>query len=83
MSERVKEITAQACQWALNECQKNSQPGVDNTGMVVNYAMAKQFELILQEVFRVMQRRYMGDNNREDMEVRRCIDDIKRNFGVE
>lgn len=30
----------------------------------------------------VLQKRYMGDNNREDQEVRRCIDDIKNYFGV-
>jgi hypothetical protein len=25
----------------------------------------------------------MGDLNREDMEVRRCITDVKKHFGVE
>ena len=30
----------------------------------------------------VLEKRFMGDLNREDMEVRRCIEDIKNHFGV-
>ena len=40
-------------------------------------------ELLIQEAIKVVQRRYMGDNNREDMEVRRCVADLKNHFGVE
>jgi hypothetical protein len=25
-------------------------------------------------------RRYMGDNNREDLEVRRCVEELKQHF---
>jgi hypothetical protein len=35
-------------------------------------------ELCLQ----ILRRRFMGDLNREDMEVRRCIQDIENYFGV-
>jgi hypothetical protein len=31
----------------------------------------------------ILERRFMGDLNREDMEVRRCIEDLKKYFGVE
>ena len=40
-------------------------------------------ELIVIECIDVLHRRYMGDQNREDMEIRRCIEDIKQYFGVE
>jgi len=39
-------------------------------------------ELIVSEAIGVVQKRYMGDLNREDMEVRRCIEDLKKHFGV-
>ena len=39
-------------------------------------------ELIVQEAIAVLQKRFMGDLNREDLEVRRCIDDVKKHFGV-
>ena len=40
-------------------------------------------QLIIQECVDTLNKRFMGDLNREDMEVRRCIDDIKKHFGVE
>ena len=40
-------------------------------------------ELIVQECIGVVNKRYMGDNNREDFEVRRCVEDLKKHFGVE
>ena len=39
-------------------------------------------ELIVQECIGVVNKRYMGDNNREDFEVRRCVEDLKKHFGV-
>jgi len=40
-------------------------------------------ELIVQECANTIQKRYMGDNNREDIEVQRCVEDLKKHFGVE
>ena len=40
-------------------------------------------ELIAKETISVLQKRFMGDLNREDMEVRRCIADVKKHFGIE
>jgi hypothetical protein len=40
-------------------------------------------ELIVRECIATVNRRYMGDNNREDMEVRRCVKDLKTHFGVD
>jgi len=39
--------------------------------------------LIINDAIKVIKRRYMGDNNREDMEVLRCVEDLKTHFGVE
>ena len=36
----------------------------------------------LKLVLDILQKRYMGDNNREDLEVLRCIADVKKHFGV-
>ena len=40
-------------------------------------------ELLINECIGVVNKRYMGDNNREDFEVRRCVEDLKKHFGVE
>lgn len=55
--------------------------GFDATGLTL--AQRKFADLIVQDCIRVVNRRYMGDNNREDMEVRRCVEDLKKQFGVE
>ena len=39
-------------------------------------------ELIVRECIGILNRRYMGDNNREDFEVRRCVEDLKKHFGI-
>ena len=39
-------------------------------------------ESTIHECVKVVNSRYMGDNNREDMEVRRCVEDLKKHFGV-
>ena len=38
-------------------------------------------ELIVNECVTVLNNRFMGDMNREDLEVRRCIADVKKHFG--
>lgn len=40
-------------------------------------------QLLIMESIGVVNKRYMGDNNREDFEVRRCVEDLKKHFGVE
>jgi hypothetical protein len=39
-------------------------------------------KLIAEECVIVLQGRFMGDLNREDMEVRRCIEAVKDHFGI-
>jgi hypothetical protein len=55
------------------------------TGMMIDplIGLEKFAELIVAEVNTVLEKRFMGDLNREDMEVRRCIADVKKHFGVE
>ena len=39
-------------------------------------------ELIIRECIDTVNKRYMGDNNREDMEVKRCVQALKDRFGI-
>ena len=59
-----------------------------HTWTTMNYQDLEKFsehftKLIMAETISVLQKRFMGDLNREDMEVRRCIADVKAHFGVE
>ena len=67
MDERIQEIARQV--WP--------DPNISH----VNHM--KFAELIVRECIGVVNKRYMGDNNREDFEVRRCAEDLKKHFGVE
>lgn len=40
-------------------------------------------ELIIKDCIGVIRTRYMGDNNREDMEVLKCIDLLKQHYGIQ
>ena len=73
MNERIQELVRQA--------------GLDDADFPIenwdNVPLAKFAELIVQECIDVLNKRFMGDLNREDMEVRRCIADVEKHFGVE
>ena len=45
--------------------------------------LKKFAELIVRECIDTVQRRWVGDHNREDQEVLRCVADIKQHFGIE
>jgi hypothetical protein len=67
MNERIKELAVAA---QVEHC--------------ISHVRLKEFsDLIIQEAISVVQKRFMGDNNREDMEVLRCVEDLKKHFGVE
>lgn len=52
-------------------------------GITKQLVLIEKFaELIVKECIGVVNKRYMGDQNREDMEVRRCVADLKKYFGV-
>lgn len=75
MNERLEDLmyraglTAQGC-W-------------DSMDQYDHEAIEKFAQLIIKEAIGVVNKRYMGDNNREDFEVRRCVEDLKKHFGVE
>jgi hypothetical protein len=70
MNERIREL-AEKAEFSKNELHIQG----DN--------FQRFAELIIKECTDVLNKRFVGDLNREDMEVRRCIADIKRHFGVE
>ena len=76
MNERIKLLAAEAWQYANN----NSRDGDETHGWLYRDKFA---ELIMDECFGVLRKRFMGDWNREDQEVLRCIEDIRKHFGVE
>jgi len=68
MNERIKELAEQA---------------ELNATLLFNKEKLEKFaELVVTDTISVLQKRFMGDLNREDMEVRRCIEDIQKHFGI-
>ena len=52
-------------------------------GVVLAGSEIEKFaELIVKECVDTVQRRWVGDHNREDQEVLRCVADIKQHFGI-
>jgi hypothetical protein len=78
MHERIKErIKELAEQTGLAE-------GADvRCGFIYPSGMEKFAELIIADAINIVENRFMGDLNREDMEVRRCVDALKEHFGVD
>ncbi len=60
-----------------------SQDEYKTSDVLIGSEVAKFSELIVAEAINVLQKRYMGDLNREDQEVMRCIEDVKKHFGIE
>jgi hypothetical protein len=77
MNKRIQEITGQVLDELVPETW--TRLGYDKIKEIQN----RTAELIVQEAIAVVQRRFMGDLNREDMEIRRCVEDVKKHFGVE
>ena len=73
MNERIRELAEQA----------GYLPDMFGIGHWDMPECKKLAELIVKECTDVLNRRFMGDLNREDLEVRRCIEDVKKHFGVE
>jgi hypothetical protein len=69
MNKRIQELAKQA---ELNATLLFNKEGLEHFA-----------ELIVKECVTVLNNRFMGDLNREDMEVRRCVADLKQHFGVE
>jgi hypothetical protein len=83
MNERIKELLEQAYQWAVTESKGGQNVCAPGSDYFLAMEKKKFAELIVTDAIGVLQKRFMGDLNREDMEVRRCIEDLKKHFGVE
>ncbi len=76
MNQRIKELSVEAAYGVVDP------NGPFTAEEFVNFQQ-KFAQLIVRECTDVLNRRFMGDLNREDQEVRRCIADVKKHFGVE
>jgi hypothetical protein len=83
MNERIKELYNQSLEQKYQYGGSDSKPGEMYSNYITVLNPEKFAELIVQEAITIVNKRYMGDNNREDMEVRRCVEDLKKHFGVE
>ena len=75
MNEKIRELAEQA-NWLFAD---------KVTGEFTDYdkRIQKFAELIVWECIDTVQKRCIGDHNREDAEVMRCVADLKEHFGVE
>jgi hypothetical protein len=74
MNERIKQLAEQAGMTddkfgMFFAKDKHNEDGVD---------LEKFAELIVRDCVNVVHKRYMGDNNREDMEVKRCVEALQK-----
>ena len=76
MNERIKQL------WEDNDTIEVCYPEQGSPVSVSATTLEKFAELIVAETISVLQKRFMGDLNREDMEVRKCIEDVKTHFAV-
>lgn len=79
MNGRIKELAIQSYKEAAGFGGKGLIP----MSSIREVQLEKFAELVVADAIGVLQKRFMGDLNREDMEVRRCIEDLKKHFGVE
>ena len=80
MNERILELPEQAGFRSDVTVTDGNNKRIDTKTSI---ALEKFAELIVRECINTVNKRYMGDNNREDFEVRRCVEDLKKHFGVE
>ena len=85
MNERIQALSEQANAWYPMgyPSGEGGDAAWENVVIFEKEDLKKFAELIVADAIGVLQKRFMGDLNREDMEVLRCIDDLKKHFGVE
>ena len=83
MNERIEELVETVI--SQNESEwPDYREVMTGAGSLYLHVFAETFaELMAREAIAVVQKRFMGDLNREDIEVRRCVEDLKKHFGVE
>jgi hypothetical protein len=78
MNERIKELAIESAKYLDWDF-----PNDPTEYTFTSDSLSKFAELIVKECVTVLNNRFMGDMNREDLEVRRCVADLKEHFGVE
>jgi hypothetical protein len=81
MNERIKELALDA--GLLNYVDHETPRHYFINGNAEQEDVEKFAQLVIQECVDTLNKRFMGDLNREDMEVRRCIEDVKKHFGLQ
>lgn len=71
MNKRIEELQKQCWDYKIAGTLIDGQLHFDSD---------KFAQLIVDDCIHVLNKRFMGDLNREDMEVRRCIEDVKNHF---
>jgi hypothetical protein len=74
MNKRIKELMTQA--------RKVAYYADGGYTPIMTVDGEKLAQLIIADAINTVEKRFMGDLNREDMEVRRCVADLKQHFGV-
>ena len=83
MNDRIKELSSQARNYAREYVADCKQYGYYMEHNEYDLQFEDKFaELMAREAIAVVQKRFMGDLNREDMEVQRCVKALKKHFGV-
>jgi hypothetical protein len=75
MNERIKQLAVQTHLFTDYE----GTPQYKVWGFT-DAGLEKFAELIVRECIDTVKKRFMGDLNREDMEIQRCIEDLKKTF---
>jgi len=84
MNERIKQLAEQAEEYIeFPMPDEVYHMGDDVFRKHKSFNRERFAELIVQECIDTVKKRFMGDLNREDMEIQRCIEDLKKHFGVE
>jgi hypothetical protein len=83
MNERIKQLAEQAVK-NVDVVHEDNPFNEELAKMYIPNVFIERFaQFLIKDAIAVVNRRFMGDMNREDMEVRRCIEDLKKHFGIE
>jgi len=79
MNNRIQELVDETNAWCDAWCDQLELTNQNE----YNQIWEKKFaELVINDAINTVEKRFMGDLNREDMEVRRCVEDLKKHFGI-
>ena len=85
MNDRIKQLAEQADQYAEQTVHyyQGQFDGLTWEGKIKQTRDLKFAESIVLEAIGVLQKRFKSAPNHEYMEIHRCVEDVKKHFGVE